>query len=93
MFLKDVFFILLINNLTETLNLTVFDYNDHRKNTLLGAASYELAKLQDDAEQENLQAALLKDGKERGEIRFDLSWYPVLAAEEGKEEMETSKFE
>jgi len=78
---------LLINSLNESLILNVFDYNEHRKNTLLGTATFELAKLQEDATHEGIETALLKDGKERGELRFDCSYYPVLKPEEGKEEL------
>ncbi|EPQ61056.1 tricalbin [Gloeophyllum trabeum ATCC 11539] len=80
---------LLVNSLTDTLVLSVFDYNEHRKNTELGAASFDLSKLQEDATLENLEVEVLKDGKERGMLRFDLSFYPVLKPEvvDGKEEL------
>ncbi|KAI0067953.1 tricalbin [Artomyces pyxidatus] len=70
---------ILINNVTENLILTVLDYNEHRKDTELGAASFELSKLNEDAIQDGLEAHILKDGKERGELRFDISYFPVLA--------------
>lgn len=69
---------LLVNALTEQLVLDVLDYNDHRKDTPLGAASFELAELEKDATREGIVKHILKDGKERGELRFDCSWYPVL---------------
>lgn len=82
---------LLVNNLSEMLNLNVYDFNDHRKNTLLGTASFELAKLQDDATQEGIHSPILKDGKDRGELRYDISYYPVLKPEEGAELPDTCK--
>lgn len=72
---------LLVNNLNESLVLTVWDYNDHRKNTELGAATFELAGLLEDATQEGQEKPILKDGKERGDLRFDVSYYPVLKPE------------
>ncbi|CAE6385055.1 unnamed protein product [Rhizoctonia solani] len=69
---------LVINSLTETLNLTLLDHNDHRKDTELGIASFELSTLTEDATQEGLIRKVLKDGKERGEIKFDASFFPVL---------------
>ncbi|KAF8213474.1 C2 domain-containing protein [Mycena galopus ATCC 62051] len=81
---------ILINSLAESLVLSLFDYNEHRKNTLLGSASFELAQLQDDATREGIEAALLKDGKERGTLRYDVSYFPVIKPEEGKEELDTS---
>ena len=44
---------LLLNALNESLVLSVWDYNDHRKDTLLGSATFELPKLIEDATQED----------------------------------------
>lgn len=63
---------LLINTLTEVLSLNVLDYNDHRKDSNMGAATFELSKLQEDAIQEHLMSSVFKDGKERGELRYDM---------------------
>lgn len=79
---------LLVNNLTESLNLSVWDYNDHRKNTELGELLFDLNKLAEDAVQEGIEQPILKDGKERGILRYDVSFYPVLkpqATAEGAE--------
>ncbi|KAI0706072.1 tricalbin [Cytidiella melzeri] len=69
---------ILVNTLTDSLNLTVLDYNDHRKNTQLGFASFELAKLREDSQHEGVEAPVLKDGKEKGILRFDVKFFPVL---------------
>ena len=69
--------------------MSIMDYNDHRKDFNMGTASFDLSKLQEDATLEGLESKILKDGKERGEIRFDLSFYPVLKPQKidgGKEE-------
>lgn len=58
--------------------LTVFDYGGLTKNTSLGAALFEMHKLVEDATLEGIELPILKDGKERGHIRFDVSYYPVL---------------
>ncbi|KAF7320046.1 hypothetical protein MKEN_00788800 [Mycena kentingensis (nom. inval.)] len=81
---------ILVNSLNESLVLSLYDYNDHRKNALLSSTSFELAQLQEDAVQEGIEAPLLKDGKERGILRYDVSFYPVLKAEEGQEVPDTS---
>ncbi|KAG8900316.1 hypothetical protein FRB99_006121 [Tulasnella sp. 403] len=69
------------NNLNETLTLTLFDHNEHRKDTPLGTASFELQSLLEDATQECRVVDIFKDGKERGELQFDMSGviHPVLA--------------
>ncbi|KAJ7785918.1 C2 domain-containing protein [Mycena metata] len=81
---------ILVNSLNESLILSLFDYNDHRKNALLSSTSFELAQLQDDATREGIEGTLLKDGKERGTLRYDISYFPVIKPEEGKEEVDTS---
>lgn len=63
---------ILINSLTETLTLSILDHNDHRKDTDLGTASFELSKLEADATQEGLISKVLRDGKEKGEVKFDV---------------------
>ncbi len=72
---------LLVNSLTENLVLKLWDYNDHRANTDLGFATFDLSKLEQDATQENIEVPILKDGKERGTLRFDVNFYPVLKPE------------
>ncbi|KAG5353458.1 hypothetical protein C0989_006615 [Termitomyces sp. Mn162] len=80
----------LVNSLQESLVLTVWDYNDHRKDFLMGSTSFELSKLLEDATQEDIHAVILKDGKDRGELKYDVSYYPVLEAAEGEQLPETS---
>lgn len=87
---------LLVNNLTDNLVLTVMDYNEVRKDTEIGATLFELAKLDDDATQEDLSLPILKDGKQKGELRFDVLYFPVVKPqvnESGVEELpESSEF-
>ncbi|OXB34399.1 transmembrane protein [Cryptococcus neoformans] len=72
---------LLINSLADVLNLNVFDFNDHRPDSLLGTVSHELGTLADDAEQEGIIGQILGGGKDRGTLRYDLSYFPVLKPE------------
>ena len=69
---------ILVNSLTDNLVLTVMDYNEVRKDTEIGATLFELAKLDEDNTQEDLSLPILKDGKEKGELRFDVLYFPVL---------------
>lgn len=78
---------LLVQSLKDILTLNVYDYNEHRKNTLMSTATFDLSKLLEDSTREGILAPLLKDGKERGELRFDVNYYPVIEPEEGKEEI------
>lgn len=60
-----------MNSLSDILSLAVWDHNSNRKDSELGVANFELARLKEDAEQEGLTVNILKEGKERGELRFD----------------------
>jgi Ca2+-dependent lipid-binding protein len=71
---------ILVNSLTEQLVLSLYDYNDHRKDTLLGEASFDLSELVEDATRENLETPFLLEGKDRGHLRYHVSFYPVLKA-------------
>lgn len=44
----------------------------------MGVASFELSKLIEDATLEDLIAPILINGKNAGDIKFDLNFYPVL---------------
>ncbi|WWC72638.1 uncharacterized protein I206_106602 [Kwoniella pini CBS 10737] len=72
---------ILLNSLADVLNFNVFDYNDHRPDNLLGTVSHELGTLSEDAEQEGIVGKILGGGKDRGELRYDLSYFPVLKPE------------
>ncbi|GLB36472.1 putative tricalbin [Lyophyllum shimeji] len=81
---------LLVQSLNESLVLNLYDYNEHRKDNLMGSATFELSKLIEDATHEGIRSTLLKDGKERGELRYDVSFYPVLEPVEGEGPLDTS---
>jgi Ca2+-dependent lipid-binding protein len=68
---------LLINTLGDMLTLSLYDYNDHRPDNLLGAVTQELGTLAEDAEQQHV-GKIIGGGKDRGELRYDLSYFPVL---------------
>jgi Ca2+-dependent lipid-binding protein len=68
----------LITSLADILAFSVFDYNEHRPDNLLGTVTQELAGLADDAEQESIVSRVIHGGKDRGELRYDLSYFPVL---------------
>nr|XP_018259792.1 uncharacterized protein I303_07863 [Kwoniella dejecticola CBS 10117]OBR81950.1 transmembrane protein [Kwoniella dejecticola CBS 10117] len=72
---------ILLNSLADVLNFNIFDYNEHRPDNLLGTVSHELNTLSDDAEQEGVVGKILGGGKDRGEFRYDLSYFPVLKPE------------
>ena len=54
------------------LNFTIMDHNDHRPDGEMGTVTFELGQLTEDAVKEGNESAILKDGKERGMLRYDL---------------------
>ncbi len=78
---------MLVHSLQDVLDFQVYDYNDHRKDTLMSSASFPFSKLIDDQTHENLTSPLLKEGKTRGELRYDINFFPCIEPEEGKEEI------
>jgi Ca2+-dependent lipid-binding protein len=71
----------LIKSLNDVLNLNVMDFNDMRSDALLGTVNHELISLGEDAEQEGIVGRILNAGKDRGEMRYNLSYYPAILPE------------
>ncbi|KXN83626.1 hypothetical protein AN958_01192 [Leucoagaricus sp. SymC.cos] len=81
---------ILVNSISENLMLNLWDFNEHRKDSHLGAATFDMSLLQDDSSHEGIVSPILKDGKERGELRYDVEYYPVSEAPEGSTEVPES---
>ncbi|SNX87597.1 related to TCB3 - protein localized to membranes, bud-enriched [Melanopsichium pennsylvanicum] len=77
---KETKFVLL-NNLNGMLTMAIMDYNEHRPDSNLGQAAFDLKELMEDPEQENLSSPIILDAKERGEVQYSLSYYPVIKPE------------
>ena len=78
----------LVSSLTGMLGLTIWDYNEHRKDNELGTVHWELKKLAGESSIEGIVEKVLSEGKERGELKFDVSFFPVIkpAIVDGKPE-------
>lgn len=63
------------------LTFSLMDFNEHRPDSTLGHAAWDLKGLEEEAEHENLSTPIMLDGKERGEIQYSLSYYPTLKPE------------
>ncbi|GAA5874962.1 hypothetical protein JCM1840_007163 [Sporobolomyces johnsonii] len=69
---------LLLNNLNDTLTMTVFDWNEHRPDNDIGTVNFDLKLLEKDGEQIGKTGDVIFDGKARGQLKFDAVYYPVL---------------
>ena len=64
--------------MNDSLSLQIFDFNEIRKDKLLGTANFDLKQLEEDAEHENVSGQIKYNAKPRGEIVFDVRFYPAL---------------
>ncbi|GAA5961362.1 hypothetical protein JCM21900_006679 [Sporobolomyces salmonicolor] len=69
---------ILLNNLNDTLTMTLFDWNDHRPDNDIGTVNFDLKSLHKDGEQIGKTGEVIYDGKARGHLKFDAVYYPVL---------------
>lgn len=70
---------ILLNTVTDSLSLSIFDFNEHRPDSLLGTVNCNLATLLEDSEQLNQVGKIQHEGRERGEVLYSLQFYPALA--------------
>ena len=69
---------ILVNTLNQKLSLTCFDFNDVRKDTLIGSVDIDLSELFQTPSIENKSSELLIGSKSRGKLNYSLNWYPVV---------------
>lgn len=69
---------LIVHNLSEALTLSLYDFNDYRKDKYLGTANFPLETLADTPTQENLTLEVLDGNKSRGSLNCSVSWFPAL---------------
>ncbi|ODQ65634.1 tricalbin [Nadsonia fulvescens var. elongata DSM 6958] len=73
---------LMVKNLQDVLKMEVLDFNDFRKDKSIGTVSFELGSLEEEPRQTNLSGRISDENyKPRGELLFDVSWFPVLRGE------------
>lgn len=74
----DETYYILLNDLKQTLTLTMFDYNDVRVDTLIGTLEIDLMELLEATTTNDRQGTLTKGAKARGVLHYSLAWYPVI---------------
>ena len=72
---------IIVANLSDALTLSVFDYNEIRKDKELGVATFALDRIENDHEHENMQLEVMASGRPRGVIQCDVRFFPVLASQ------------
>ncbi|SCU97823.1 LAFA_0G13520g1_1 [Lachancea sp. 'fantastica'] len=68
----------LVNSLDQKLFLKCYDFNDVRRDTLIGKTEYNLSQLFQTAAVTGQKAKLISGGRTRGTLHYDLHWLPVV---------------
>lgn len=81
--------LILVNTLDQKLTLDCFDFNDTRKDNLIGSVEIELSELLQHSKMENLSSPLKLGNHTKGSLKYSLNWVPVInqqlqATESGK---------
>lgn len=84
---------IIVDSLEQKLSLSCYDFNDVRKDALIGKVEFDMAELYQNPSFENISSKLMSDGKARGVLNYDIHWLPVIDKEssENKESTENSK--
>ncbi|PNS15635.1 hypothetical protein CAC42_4087 [Sphaceloma murrayae] len=69
---------IILTSLKDNLTISVFDYNEYRKDKELGQATFALEQLENDHEHENQQLEIIASGRPRGIVQADIRFFPVL---------------
>ncbi|KAJ1722955.1 Tricalbin-2 [Coemansia erecta] len=68
---------ILIYSKTDTIQMDVFDWNNVGKDDKIGFVSYPMQKLLEQSETEGLTLPIMMGETERGQLSFDMAYYPV----------------
>lgn len=72
----------LVNTLEQKLYFTCYDFNDIRKDTVIGKVELELNGLFQNPTLENQTSKITSGGRSRGTLNYDVHWLPVVNKEE-----------
>ncbi|GAB7366233.1 hypothetical protein MBLNU230_g7790t1 [Neophaeotheca triangularis] len=70
-----------LTSLKEPLTITVYDYNDYRKDKELGVCTFNLDQLEAEDMFENQRLEVMANGRARGIVSADIRYFPVLEGE------------
>lgn len=82
---------ILVNTLNQKLSLTCVDFNDVRKDSLIGSVDIDLNELFQTPSIENQSSELLIGSKSRGILNYSLNWYPVIKGQKKAEKQEADE--
>lgn len=68
----------LVKNLTDPLRMSIYDYNDDRKDGLVGIVDYDLQDLKKNPVQAGVATHFMRNNKPVGDFLFDLKYLPAI---------------
>ncbi|SCU98728.1 LADA_0H14994g1_1 [Lachancea dasiensis] len=80
----------LVNSLEQKLTFSCYDFNDIRKDSLIGKTEFDLHELIQTPSVTGQDAKLISGGRSRGVLKYDLHWLPVIS-EEGASALEENE--
>ena len=69
---------IILTSLKEPLTISVFDFNEYRKDKELGVATMNLENIKENQDMENQALEIISQGKARGAVQCDIRFFPVL---------------
>ncbi|KAJ7494776.1 hypothetical protein B0H11DRAFT_2003381 [Mycena galericulata] len=77
-------FFLLVKSTKEEIKLILYDHHAHRKHGLLGAASFDMSRINGSGVVLDAHLPLLKAKKPKGDLLCSLFYYPISTSTEDK---------
>lgn len=69
---------ILVRKFSDIATMSIYDFNDFRKDKLIGVASLPLTDLAEKPDQTGIQLEVIEDNKSRGTLDCEIHWFPVL---------------
>ncbi|GMM36152.1 tricalbin [Saccharomycopsis crataegensis] len=68
----------LVKNLTDPMRMAIYDYNDDRKDGLIGILDYDMQSLKSDLTQEDISTCFFRNNRPVGDVSFSIKYQPVI---------------
>ncbi|KAI0463797.1 hypothetical protein LJB42_002803 [Komagataella kurtzmanii] len=68
----------LVSDFSEPLHLDMYDFNDFRKDQLVGNILYDLGAFMDEDELNDLELPILRNNKRVGTLHLDMKYMPII---------------
>lgn len=69
---------LLLNDLNQKLNISCFDFNDLRKDSLIGSVEVNLQEMLQNPVMKDMTSDLMHGLHSKGKLKYSMHWFPVI---------------